>query len=132
MFAEKERPFLTTLPRKAKIVCQNFCLDLSLRGSKDLILQNDKKYDSKGFLHSSKSKFDGTCFLFFCFFLYLLPGTRCAKKEKKTSLIFNTCFLEQDVLARLPYQALPRTPDQSQRARADIEKVCWCLNLCIK
>ena len=50
MFAEKERPFLTTLPRKAKIVCQKFCLNLSLRGSKDLILQNDKKYASKVFL----------------------------------------------------------------------------------
>ena len=97
MFAEKERPFLTTLPRKVKIVCQNFCLDLSLRGSKDLILQNDKKDDSKGFLHSSKYKFDRTCILlFFVFFVpaswyklckkkkrkqvwyYLLPGTRCA------------------------------------------------------
>ena len=75
------------LPRKAKIVCQNFCLDLSFRGSKDLILQNDKKYNSKVFLHSSKSKFDGTCLLLFFVFLYLLPGTSCAKKEKKTSLI---------------------------------------------
>ena len=123
MFAEKERPFLTTLPRKAKIVCQNFCLDLSLRGSKDLILQNDKKYHSKVFLHSSKSKFDGTCLLSFFFFLYLLLGTSCAKKRKENKFDI-TCFLEQDVLARLPCRALPRTPDQSQRARADIEKVC--------